>query len=157
MSSPSTMMPDGRCPPDINFPADQTPRLVVPTSLFRQSSPIRGRHSSRRTDIKAVPRLGWEQNDNSTRRIRQHQPRRGRSDSHSKMSSFNLVGGWLNQFYDYWCNFTSDPFNLAAVQGYRLEFDPQFMPPKISKPYFQYKSNETVQVAFSNEIAKLFG
>ena len=65
------------------------------------------------------------------------------------------VGGRLKLYYGNWCKITSDEFILSAVRGYKIEFDPELMPPIRGKPLFEYKRNEMEKQTIQNEIEKL--
>lgn len=66
-----------------------------------------------------------------------------------------MVGGRLKPFYENWCKITSDPFLLQAIQGYKLEFDPDKFPPIQDKPLHTYKRNAMEMAKIHEELNTL--
>ena len=65
------------------------------------------------------------------------------------------VGGRLKLFAHKWGEITSDPYILQAVQGYKLEFDPDKYPPRRENTLHKFKRNAEETAKIQDEINSL--
>ena len=70
-------------------------------------------------------------------------------------SNETAVRGRLTLFAHEWGKLTSDHYILQAVQGYKLEFNPDKFPPYRDKPLRQFKRNADETALIQDEINKL--
>lgn len=74
---------------------------------------------------------------------------------HNQFKNCQAVGGRLTLFSSKWGELTTDPFVIDAVNGYNIEFIPQFFPPNQTKPPYSVMFTDVEKVAIDNEIIKL--